>query len=152
MITATFAPVPSAVPSLENIAMMMKTMMQRPSISKPTWVIQLNREGARVATERSPADHERCSARLRSGEARDPEKRVEDVAYEYRPHGLPEREPERDDEGSVDQELDVPHRAGPHPEETRRAHPPVRFRDQLDATLLQLARLVVLGARTGIED
>ena len=47
-ITTTFAASLRDVPSWLNIASMMSTTMTRPSISKPTCVIQLKSEGARL--------------------------------------------------------------------------------------------------------
>jgi hypothetical protein len=42
------SPVPEWIPPRPNIATRTSTMSARPSISKPTWVIQLNSAGARL--------------------------------------------------------------------------------------------------------
>ena len=47
MTSAIFSPLPALTPALAARAIPASTMSAMPSISKPTWVIQLNREGTR---------------------------------------------------------------------------------------------------------
>ncbi len=112
--------------------------------------VEQRRCAVAVSTERCPAHHERGGARLGSWKARPPEERVEEVADDDRQDRLAEREPEVDDQRPVYDELDVPDRSGPQPEEAGWLHRPFGVGDQLDSALFELERLVAFRGRCGV--
>ena len=138
MIRTTLSGVPAWYPALAARAMPPKTTRIRPSVSKPTWVAQLNKRGQPrpVGAERGPIDGERRGAGVGSLQAAHAEQQVGQVADQDQKHRLGERESERHEHRAVHQVLEVDAGARPHAEQVTRGGPPLPDRDVVDAALL----------------
>lgn len=75
--------------------------------------VEQSHQAVPILAERRPAHHERGGTRLRPLQAGQAEQRVEQVTHQDRQDGLEYGQAEGHDQGAVEQELHVEHRARP---------------------------------------
>ncbi len=143
MTRTTFAGSPGRNPALIMSTSPAPTIRISPSTSKPIWVIQLKNEIGRdaVGAERRPVDGEDGRSGVRPLQRAQPEQEEGQVAQHDDDDDLGEGEPERHEDGAVDEVLDLHARAGPHAADVPRPRPSLALRDEVDPVLLDVERL-----------
>ena len=119
-------------------------MRMSPSTSNPIWVIQLKNEIGRDPLGPNGARLMAKTAVPVFGplQRAEPEQEVGQVAQDDDDDHLGEREPERHEDGAVNEVLDLHAGAGPHAEDVPRRGPALAFGDEVDPVLFDLERIV----------